>query len=93
MTVGSTLLAFDFDGTLAPIRENPSDVSLNRGAAMLLCHTTQMEGVVVAIISGRDADDVASRIDAPGAYIVASHGLEIRAPGGVVVRDTPPLAI
>lgn len=93
MTVGSTLLAFDFDGTLAPIRDNPSDVRLNRAAATLLCETTQMEGVVVAIVTGRDADDVAARIDAPGAYIIASHGLEIRAPGGVVVRDTPPLAI
>ena len=93
MTAGSTLLAFDFDGTLAPICENPSEVRLNRAAAMLLCQTSQMEGVVVAIITGRDADDLVSRIDAPGAYIVASHGLEIRAPGGVVVRDSPPLAI
>ena len=93
MTAGSTLLAFDFDGTLAPIRDNPSEVRLNRAAAMLLCQTSQMEGVVVAIITGRDADDLAARVDAPGAYIVASHGLEIRAPGGVVVRDTPPLAI
>lgn len=93
MTVGSTLLAFDFDGTLAPIRDNPSEVRLNRAAATLLRQTSQMEGVVVAIITGRDADDLESRIDAPGAYIVASHGLEIRAPGGVVVRDSPPLAI
>jgi trehalose-phosphatase len=93
MTVGSTLLAFDFDGTLAPIHDNPSEVRLNRAAAMLICQTSQMEGVVVAIITGRDADDLESRIDAPGAYIVASHGLEIRGPGGVVVRDTPPLAI
>ena len=93
MTEGATLLAFDFDGTLAPIRDNPSEVQLDRAAAALLYHTSQMEGVVVAIVTGRDADDIASRIDAPGAYIIASHGLEIRAPGGIVVRDTPPLTI
>jgi alpha,alpha-trehalase len=93
MTGGSTLLAFDFDGTLAPIRDDPSQVQLDRRAAALLAETTQMEGVVVAIVSGRDANDLTTRINAPGAYIIASHGLEIHAPGGLLVRDVPPLAI
>ncbi len=92
MTPGSTLLAFDFDGTLAPICDDPSQVRLDRGAAALLAETTQMEGVVVAIVSGRDADDLAWRVNAPGAYIISSHGLEIHAPGGVLVRDAPPLS-
>lgn len=91
--VGSTLLAFDFDGTLAPIRDDPSEVRMQRAAAALLAETSQMEGVVVAIVSGRDADDLAGRVDAPGAFIIGSHGLEIRAPGGVLVRDTPPLIV
>ncbi|HYC60114.1 MAG TPA: trehalose-phosphatase [Thermoanaerobaculia bacterium] len=93
MTSGSTLLAFDFDGTLAPIRDDPSEVRIERAAAALLAETTQMEGVIVAIVSGRDADDLAARVNAPGAYLVGSHGLEIRAPGGMLVRDTPPLTI
>lgn len=93
MTPGSTLLAFDFDGTLAPIRDEPGDVRIDRAAAALLAETSHVEGVVVAIVSGRDADDLATRVDAPGAYFIASHGLEIRGPGGVLVRDTPPLAI
>lgn len=92
MTIGSTLLAFDFDGTLAPIREDPAQVSLDRAAAALLAETTQMEGVVVAIVSGRDADDLTRRINTQSAYLIASHGLEIRAPGGTVVRDTSPLS-
>lgn len=93
MTGGSTLLAFDFDGTLAPIRDNPADVQLDRAAAALLAETTHMEGVVVAIVSGRDADDLTSRVDAPGAYFITSHGLEIHAPGGVLVREMPPLSL
>jgi trehalose-phosphatase len=93
MTGGSTLLAFDFDGTLAPIRDDPAEVRIERGAAALLAETTQMEGVVVAIVSGRDAGDLLERVHAPGAYIISSHGLEIHGPGGVLVRDTPPLAI
>jgi alpha,alpha-trehalase len=92
MNGGSTLLAFDFDGTLAPICDDPADVQLDHRAAVLLEQTTQMEGVVVAIVSGRDAGDLAARVGAPGAYLVGSHGLEIRAPGGLLVRDTPPLS-
>lgn len=92
MTAGSTLLAFDFDGTLAPICHDPAQARLERGAVALLTETARMEGVVVAIVSGRDADDLARRVDMPGTYLIASHGLEIRAPGGVLVRDTPPLS-
>ena len=88
----STLLAFDFDGTLAPIRDDPASVCLDRRAAALLAETSRMEGVVVAVVSGRDADDLARRVSTPGAYIIGSHGLEIRAPGGTLVRDTPPLS-
>lgn len=93
MTRGSTLLAFDFDGTLAPIRDDPAHVQLDRGAAVLLAEATHREGIVVAIVSGRDADDLAARVDTSGAYVIASHGLEIRGPGGVVIRDTPPLEV
>ncbi|MGZ5433114.1 MAG: trehalose-phosphatase [Thermoanaerobaculia bacterium] len=93
MIAGCTLLAFDFDGTLAPIHDDPAEVRIDRAAAALLTETSQMEGVVVAIVSGRDADDIEARVQAPGAYIIGSHGLEIRAPGGLLVRDTPPLEI
>jgi trehalose 6-phosphate phosphatase len=84
----TTLLAFDFDGTLAPIHEDPSAVRINRAAATLLAEASAMPGVVVAIVTGRDADDIAARVDVTHAYVVASHGLEVRAPGGVCVRDT-----
>jgi alpha,alpha-trehalase len=93
MTAGLTLLAFDFDGTLAPICEDPAQVSLDLRAAALLEQTTHMDGVAVAVVSGRDADDLSPRLNAPGAYIIASHGLEIRAPGGLLVRDTAPLDV
>lgn len=91
MSHGSTLLAFDFDGTLAPIVDDPSAAQMSRGAAALLAEVTRIRGVVVAVASGRDADDLASRTQAAGAYMIGSHGLEIRDPGGIVVRDAPPL--
>jgi alpha,alpha-trehalase len=52
-----------------------------------------MEGVVVAIVSGRDAGDLEGRVSAPCAYLIASHGLEIHAPGGLRIRDVPPLTL
>lgn len=93
MTGGSTLLAFDFDGTLAPIHDDPGAVRLHRGAAALLEQASHMEGVVVAIVSGRDAADLAGRVNASAAYLISSHGLDIHAPGGVLIRETPPLSI
>lgn len=87
----ATLLAFDFDGTIAPIRVDPRTVRIHRGAAALLARTSQIRGIATAVISGRDADDLASRVNAESSYIIGSHGLEIRAPGGVLVRDSPPL--
>lgn len=93
MTGRPTLLAFDFDGTLAPICRDPNDAEMERGAAELLSEASQIRGVVVAILSGRDAADVAWRVNIPGAYIVGSHGLEVVAPGGVLIRDTPPLDV
>lgn len=89
----STLLAFDFDGTLAPIRQDPEAVRMPHAAAALLTEATSLMGVVVAVVSGRDADDLASRTKISGAYIIGSHGLEIRGPGGVIVRDEPRLSV
>jgi trehalose-phosphatase len=93
MNNGPTLLAFDFDGTLAPIQDDPSAVRLDSRAAALLTGAAQMEGVAVAIVSGRDAADLAGRADIPGAYLIASHGLDVRGPGGAVIRETAPMTI
>ncbi|HEY2828747.1 MAG TPA: trehalose-phosphatase [Thermoanaerobaculia bacterium] len=93
MTNGPTLLAFDFDGTLAPIRNDPAEVALSRGAAELLAEATRSRGVAVAITSGRDVADILRRVDVPGAYVIGSHGLEIVAPGAVPVRDSPAMTI
>ncbi|HXI13750.1 MAG TPA: trehalose-phosphatase [Thermoanaerobaculia bacterium] len=92
MSAGSLLLAFDFDGTLAPICDDPSRAYLSRAAAVFLEQASQIEGVVVAVLSGRDFDDLSRRVRLTNAYLIASHGLEIRAPGGILIRDTPPLA-
>ena len=91
MTAAPLLLAFDFDGTLSPICENPADAQLHRAASALLQEATELPGVVVAVVSGRDLDDLRGRLAIPGLYLVGSHGLEILAPGEQMIRETAPL--
>jgi len=76
------LLAFDFDGTLAPIAPVPADavVPLSVSTAMQrLCAVAP-----VAIISGRNVADIKRRLGFEPAYVVGNHGAE-----GVPGADTP----
>jgi trehalose 6-phosphate phosphatase len=72
------LLAFDFDGTLAPI-------VANRDAARMRVRTRNLLRRVCdlypcAVISGRSRADVMSRLEGlPVRYVIGNHGLE---PGG-----------
>jgi trehalose 6-phosphate phosphatase len=69
------LLAFDFDGTLAPI-------VADRDAARMRASTRKLFERVCrlypcAVISGRSRDDVSSRLEGlPVKYIIGNHGLE-----------------
>jgi trehalose 6-phosphate phosphatase len=87
------LLATDFDGTLAPIQKDPAAVVADPELATFLCEAAENDDIAVAVISGRDLDDLEHRLGAMPAYLAGSHGLEIRDPRGVVVHAAPPLEI
>jgi trehalose-phosphatase len=59
--------------------------------AAFLRRVAEQEGVDIAIISGRDLDDLSLRIKDVPAYLAGSHGLEIRSPQGQVLREAEPL--
>jgi trehalose 6-phosphate phosphatase len=69
------LLAFDFDGTLAPIVEHRGRAAMRDRTRTLLARVC---GVYpCAVISGRSHDDVCSRLRGVGVkYVVGNHGLE-----------------
>lgn len=72
------LLAFDFDGTLAPIVEDREDAEMRPWTARLFERVC--EAYPAAVISGRARDDVGRRLGtARPRYIIGNHGLE---PGG-----------
>jgi trehalose 6-phosphate phosphatase len=69
------LLAFDFDGTLAPIVVRRDAAVMRPGTARLFGRLCEL--YPCAVISGRSRSDVAARLGgAPVRYVVGNHGLE-----------------
>jgi trehalose 6-phosphate phosphatase len=74
------LVVLDFDGTLSPIVDRPGDAAPADGALdavralALRCR--------VAIISGREVDDLSSRLDGIAVTLAGGHGAVIRHPDG-----------
>jgi len=68
------LLAFDFDGTLAPIVDRPERARVPPAWADMLAELTTL--VPVAIVTGRSVTDVAARLPFSPRYILGNHGAE-----------------
>lgn len=85
------LLAADFDGTIAAIADDPASVSIEPQFASFLRRIAARDDIAVAIVSGRDVDDLAPRIGDVPAYLAGSHGLEITSPTGSPLRSAGPV--
>ena len=68
------LFAFDFDGTLAPIRPRPDDVQVSATVALRLDKLARARPV--AIVTGRRIADVRERLGFTPAWIIGNHGAE-----------------
>lgn len=70
-----TLLAFDFDGTLAPIVKDPRAAQLRKRTLKLL--TALAQHYPTAVISGRPRADVLARLNGARVQaVIGNHGLE-----------------
>jgi trehalose 6-phosphate phosphatase len=77
----------DFDGTLAPIVPRPEQAAIaerTRGAVAAMMEKT---GGALAILSGRDLDDLDGRLAPLRLPAAASHGVVRRDGAGTVRRD------
>ncbi len=81
------LLAFDFDGTLAPIAGVAEEATIAPDAVAFCRWASSLPEVTLAVISGRDLDDVAARTADLHAYRSGSHGLELSSPFGERLRS------
>ena len=70
------LLVSDFDGTLSPIVLDPWGAQMVPLARRALRHLAGIEGIEVAILSGRTAGDVAVRARIGGTTYLGNHGVE-----------------
>lgn len=82
------LLGFDFDGTLAPIAEDPDEPTISDSLARTLQELVMEKNVLVAIISGRELDDLVERVGIAGVTYAGNHGLELYRDGERTVPNS-----
>lgn len=71
------LITSDFDGTLAPIVNNPADARPLRDAAKALVALSELPGISAALISGRALEVLRDLSGMPATvHLVGSHGAE-----------------
>ena len=75
------LIASDYDGVLARLRDDPSAAVPEPGVAEVLARLAAAEGVTVALVSGRGVADLQTTSGLTGPYRwVGSHGAEFDGP-------------
>jgi alpha,alpha-trehalase len=78
---GRLAVFLDYDGTLTPIVSHPQDAWLADSMRQALRELAAR--MPVAILSGRDLDDVRRRVDIAGIVYAGSHGFDIAGPHGL----------
>lgn len=78
----TVLLALDFDGTLAPLVDNPDDARMTPSVRSALTRLSGDPGVTIALVSGRGATNLIQvSFPEPSWWVVGSHGVEVVEPG------------
>ena len=70
----------DYDGTLTPIVDDPDDALLDEATRETIERLAA--ATLVAIVSGRDLDDVRGKVAIDGIAYAGSHGFDILHPDG-----------
>jgi trehalose 6-phosphate phosphatase len=75
------LLASDYDGVLARLRDDPAAAVPEPGIGDLLSRLAAVDGVTVALVSGRGVDDLRATSGFTGPFRwIGSHGAEFDGP-------------
>jgi trehalose 6-phosphate phosphatase len=86
------LIALDFDGTLAPLGDDPALSRMIPKARAALEALTELPGLSVALVTGRAIDSISVVGEPlPQWFLVGSHGIEVVAPGNLQNYETPNL--
>ncbi len=82
------LLFLDFDGTLAPIVDDPGLACMPAATRQALARLASDPRFSLAIISGRALSDLRLRVDLENLIYAGNHGLEISGPGLEFIEPT-----
>lgn len=74
-------LCLDFDGTLAPVVEDPDAAAMPDRTERALSRLADRPAFDVAVVSGRRLADLRERVAADGCALAGNHGLEIARDG------------
>jgi trehalose 6-phosphate synthase/phosphatase len=84
----TVLVALDFDGTLAPIVDEPDAAAPLPRAAEAVRRLADSPGTAVAVVSGRALDGLRAVLGSVGPVaLVGSHGAELEVPDGFADGD------
>ncbi|XP_073820901.1 uncharacterized protein isoform X1 [Musca autumnalis] len=75
-------LLLDYDGTLAPIADNPKKTVMPIATEVILNKLAKHPNVFLAVISGRGIRDVQGRVGINGIMYAGNHGIEIESEDG-----------
>ena len=81
------VLLLDVDGTIAPIAPTPAMAAVPPSTRLVLERLAELEGVTVALVSGRSAADAQRIAGVAGAWVIGNHGYELMTPRGDVTVD------
>jgi trehalose 6-phosphate phosphatase len=82
---GTLLAAFDYDGTLVPIRPTPEEAVADEATRQGLARLATTAGTSVALVSGRPVAQLRELVPDERLWLVGLHGLEMAAPNGEVL--------
>ena len=75
------LVALDFDGTLAPLQDDPENSRMLPESREVVDALTDIDGVHLSLVTGRAFENIMRVADPhPDWFLVGSHGIEVVAP-------------
>jgi trehalose 6-phosphate phosphatase len=84
LTAGRALLAFDLDGTLAPIVDRPGDARVP--AATAQCLARLAANWPIAVLTGRTIAEAQARLGFRAHFVYGNHGAQRPGDGGGALR-------
>lgn len=75
------LLVLDFDGTVAPLVDEPRCAAMLPQIRASLLELESRAAVVICVLSGRSLDDLRARVGLSNVICIGNHGLEGEGPG------------